>query len=179
MHHKVGRMVIGRYETHLWRTSAIIAVVIALAVWALNAFLVDPKSPETLPLPMPFEALRSPHFEWRPQWSQALEEGEQEGVRHSDVPSSQDLLVYTVQPGDTLVTIAKHHRVSWQILWTINREMLIMNVDEYCGGLGVSYTHREDRQGAFCNHLRFGPDGTPRVFVNTVKPGDLIVIPNL
>lgn len=141
--------VIGRRVTSVWRPYMVATTILVFVLFAVAMFSHRP-TPVVAPAPT-------------------------ESVRY-DAPT-EDLIVYMVRRGDTLASIAERHHVSWQVLWELNREVLLFNAEDHCRAFDEDYTQNELRRGRFCNQLFVDERGSELVSVNTLKAGDMLVVP--
>lgn len=154
MFQRSGRLVVGEPEPRPWRSLAIAWLLVLIFVCGLGSLLFNPQPIVSMAATVPLSVVRE--FEKAPV---------------------DPTLVYTVRSGDTLDAIGERHAVSWQFLWELNRDVLSFNAENHCRDLSLAFTQREVRRGRFCNELVFDERGVPLVAANTVKAGDVILVP--
>ncbi|MFA4845868.1 MAG: LysM peptidoglycan-binding domain-containing protein [Patescibacteria group bacterium] len=86
-------------------------------------------------------------------------------------------VTYTVQSGDSIIgKIAPKFQVPWEAIAVVNEAHLAQVNDVRCNELSDRYTQSWRRQGHYCNE-RVVVGGKPMVNLNSLQPGDELVIP--
>lgn len=94
-----------------------------------------------------------------------------------DGAQTQDKSVlHTVVAGDYIIKIAWDYKVPWQAVAVANEAALARLNAERCADLSDRYTNRRGRRGHYCNELVV-IGGKPMVHLNSLQPGDKIVVP--
>jgi len=91
--------------------------------------------------------------------------------------TQNETVTYIVEPGDSIIgTIAPKHHVPWEAIAVVNEARLAQINADRCDKLSDRYTKNRRRTGHYCNEtVVIG--GKPMVDLNTLQPGDELVIP--